>query len=213
MTEQGNWQTCIVDTDYEIFSEFPHQIRRKSNKRIVKEFIGGNGYVSCKLNSKAYHKHRIVALQFIPNPDNLEQVDHINRDRTDFHIQNLRFVSRSDNLKNKSSNLNVEYEYVDSIDDNAIEINDYGNHHFEFYYYVEADDSFYYYTGHQYRKLHINIDKRWGTCFICMYDVDNKFVKVFINKFKRLYGILNKNNFHFCPMNHTMRSVTKRHSG
>ena len=62
MTEQGNWQTCIVDTDYEIFSEFPFQIRRKSNKRIIKESITQYGYIYCNLNNHKYFKHVLVAL-------------------------------------------------------------------------------------------------------------------------------------------------------
>ena len=31
------WIDCIVDNDYQIFSEEPFQIRRKSNKKIIKE--------------------------------------------------------------------------------------------------------------------------------------------------------------------------------
>ena len=184
-----SWQTCVVDKDYEIFTEYPFQIRRKSTKRIVKENIDGRGYIRCHLNSKDYRKHRVVALQFIPNPDNLEQVDHISRDRTDYHISNLRWVSRSDNNKNKSSNHGVDYEYVDKIDDEAIEITDYGTHHFEFYYYVQANDSFYYYTGVNYRKLHVNIDKKSNTAFIVVLNTQQKQVHIYLNKFKQLYGI------------------------
>lgn len=189
--EVGEWQECVADKDYEIFSEFPFQIRKKSNKRIVKESIDKDGYIRCHLNCKDYRKHRIVALQFIPNddPENKKDIDHINRDRTDYHISNLRWVSRTENNYNKSSNLSVKYEYFDKIDDDAIEVRDYGNHQFEFYYYVEADDSFYYYNGVNYRKLHINFDKKSETAFVSMYDKNNKIAHVYLNKFKRLYDI------------------------
>ena len=33
----------------------------------------------------------------MPNPDNLEQVDHINSDRRDNRVENLRWLSRKDN--------------------------------------------------------------------------------------------------------------------
>ena len=186
-----NKETCIVDTDYEIFSEFPHQIRRKSNKRIVKEFIGGNGYASCKLNSKAYHKHRIVALQFIPNPDNLPCVDHKNRNRSDYHIENLRFVSYTENNKNKSSNLNVELEYFDEIpaeENDIIQVREYGNHEFEDLYY--ANDCFYVWNGIQYRKLTIIYDNRTEAATVKAWNKNKKRVVIYYSKFKRLYNLV-----------------------
>ena len=189
--EQGNWETCVVNNDYEIYSEYPYNIRRKGTKTIVKESIDkSNGYIALRLNGKKYRKHRIISLQFIKNddPEHKTMTDHINHDRTDYHISNLRWVSRSENNRNKSSNLNVVYEYKDKIDDEAIEITDYGRHQFEFYYYVESEAAFYYYTGVNYRKLHININK-YGTAYVYMINTENKNVQVCLNKFKKLYGI------------------------
>ena len=38
MEGEGQWQTCVVDSEYEIYTEYPYLIRRKkSNKKIVKE--------------------------------------------------------------------------------------------------------------------------------------------------------------------------------
>jgi len=45
--------------------------------------------------------HRLVATHFIPNPRNLNEVDHINRDKCDNTIENLRWVTHAENLKNK----------------------------------------------------------------------------------------------------------------
>ncbi len=45
--------------------------------------------------------HRIVAQLFIPNPDNKPEVDHINTDITDNRVDNLRWVSSSENTQNK----------------------------------------------------------------------------------------------------------------
>ena len=50
--------------------------------------------------------HRLIALHFIPNPDNLPQVDHINRDKLDNRICNLRWVSRQTNGRNQSLSKN-----------------------------------------------------------------------------------------------------------
>ena len=49
---------------------------------------------------KSYRKHRIIAEHFIPNPNNLRCVDHINGIKTDNRIENLRWVTSQDNTRN-----------------------------------------------------------------------------------------------------------------
>ena len=183
-----SWCECVVDKDYEIFTEFPYPIRRIGSNKIIKECLDSYGYVICSLNGKQYKKHRVAAIQFLPNPNNLPYIDHVDRNRANNHISNLRWCSVAENNRNKSSNNGVEYEFVDKISDDAIEITDYGNHHFEFYFYVEANDSFYYYTGVNYRKLHINFMKN-GSAYISAFNIENKKTAIYLNKFKRLYGI------------------------
>ena len=187
----GEWIECIVDSDYEIFSQYPHPIRRKGSDKIVSEHIDSDGYVICALNSKSNKKHRIIASQFIPNPLNLPFIDHINHDRADNRVENLRWVTQLENMRNRSSSNGVTYEYIDELSNQAIEITNYGDHNFEFYYYDPEDDNFYYYTGVNYRKLHINIMKtRPGTAYVCAKDTHNKNVNILLNRFKKLYGLL-----------------------
>ena len=52
---------------------------------------------------KRFFLHRIVAKMCIPNPENLEQIDHINGDKLDNRIENLRWCSHSTNQRNKPS--------------------------------------------------------------------------------------------------------------
>ncbi len=65
---------------------------------------------------------------------------------------------------------NDEVEFVDSIPDDAIVVNEYGTHHFEDYYYHA--NTFYFYNGIQYRKLHINELKCNGAKYVYVINTD-----------------------------------------
>lgn len=52
--------------------------------------------------NKTVSLHRIIAEHFVPNPQNKKFVDHINRDKTDNKLENLRWVSMVENNRNKS---------------------------------------------------------------------------------------------------------------
>lgn len=67
----------------------------------LKTFYSRGGYVRVKLNygdrSKKVMVHRLVAMAFIPNPDNKSQVDHINCNRSDNRVENLQWVTPKEN--------------------------------------------------------------------------------------------------------------------
>ena len=192
----GNWLDCVVDSDYEIYDQYPYPIRRKGGDKVIKESIKNNGYIQCKLNQHAFLKHRIIALQFIENddPDNKTEVDHINHNRTDNRIENLRWVSHSDNNSNRSRSTRrgIEYEYFDEIpfendEDEIIEVNEYGNHEFNNLFFYK--DEFYIYNGIQYRKAYISYNS-CGNAYIQTYDTNHKNTTINYIKFKRLYGLI-----------------------
>lgn len=57
--------TCVADNDNQININYPHQIRRRLNKLIVKESLMNNGYYCCNLNQVTYLKHRILLTRLI----------------------------------------------------------------------------------------------------------------------------------------------------
>lgn len=81
------------------------------------------GYLSCHLSkNKERHRvyiHRLLAIQYIPNPDNLPEVDHIDRNRANNNLDNLRWVDKSIQNNNKSNciSLKTEEEQQKRIED------------------------------------------------------------------------------------------------
>ena len=72
-------------------------------------------YVNLRLEDgkrKLVRLHRLIAIQFLPNPKNLEMVDHINGDKMDNRISNLRWASQSDNNRNMKNNWYISGELV-----------------------------------------------------------------------------------------------------
>lgn len=64
------------------------------------------GYLSTTISddngkNHAMFLHRLVALALIPNPNNYDTVDHIDRNRTNNVIENLRWASRYEQAKNQ----------------------------------------------------------------------------------------------------------------
>lgn len=83
-------------------------VRRTENQRILKSFLNHKGYphVVMHKNGKAYSKtiHRLVAEAFIPNPDNLPQVNHIDANKENNTVDNLEWISGLDNMRHAYRN-------------------------------------------------------------------------------------------------------------
>ena len=63
----------------------------------------GNGYLKVMLrkSGKSYCRkiHRLVAEAFVPNPDGLNSVNHINNNKKDNRAENLEWMDHGDNVR------------------------------------------------------------------------------------------------------------------
>jgi hypothetical protein len=67
----------------------------------LKPHYSNYGYLLVGLGRKnKYLLHRLLALQFIPNPENHPMIDHIDRNKTNNNLENLRWCNRATNEQN-----------------------------------------------------------------------------------------------------------------
>ena len=90
--------------------------KEKLNRRIDLDkpagCIKGRGYWMIGINGKAYQRSRLFWTFMNGDIPKGMEIDHINRDRSDDRIENLRVVTPSENCKNKSCYSNTGYKFI-----------------------------------------------------------------------------------------------------
>ena len=90
------WKTLFFNNGYEVSNL--GRLRNKKTKVIAKGTIQKNGYVVVSVNNQNYRLHRLVLQTWCPNEDYEElTVDHINGNRSDNRLENLRWATREEN--------------------------------------------------------------------------------------------------------------------
>lgn len=98
-SNETEWRSVIEYPNYEVnqFGEIRHKVRKQILK--PRSNNGGYQYVNFRINGRLqnFAVHRIVANAFIPNPNGYTEVNHIDRNRMNNCVENLEWVTSSQN--------------------------------------------------------------------------------------------------------------------
>ena len=146
-TQETNTQETLefiplkLHQNYEISTTEPFIIRRIKDEKFMKYSKNNSGYVYVSIDGKSIELHRIIAEQFLPNPNNLSDVDHINGNKLDNRIENLEWIPHAENLKRRTKYKHQKSEYIDTLDGlNIVPFTEYIDAKLDRYFYDKTNE-------------------------------------------------------------------------
>ena len=112
------WRTAVVDGEtwenYQVSNLgniLSLNYRNTGRAELMTPVDNGKGYLGVILSKNGETKpckvHRLIAEAFIPNPDNLPEVNHKDEDKTNNSVENLEWILHKDNCNHGTRNERV----------------------------------------------------------------------------------------------------------
>ena len=100
------YENYLIYDDGRVYSKQ----RQGAKGKFLKSFIDKDGYYRVDLRTngkkKSFTIHRLVGLHYLENVEDKNEIDHIDRNKTNNHISNLRWCNKSENQLNKGVSKN-----------------------------------------------------------------------------------------------------------
>ena len=101
------WKVVDDYPDYKISNMGNIKSCKYNKEKLLSPTQNKYGYFRIGLHknnkTKQFSVHRLVAIAFIPNPENLSTVDHVDRNKTNNDLSNLRWASYKTQNDNRSN--------------------------------------------------------------------------------------------------------------
>jgi len=111
-----NWYIEVENNGYQIIENGDIISYKRLAPILIKCHQDGNGYLQVKLCFNGVQKclsvHKLLATKYIPNPDNLPQVNHKDGNIINNNIDNLEWCTVRYNCSNKPSKIKTTSKFV-----------------------------------------------------------------------------------------------------
>tara|TARA_R110000787_G_scaffold264079_1_gene370012 strand:+ start:28 stop:519 length:492 start_codon:yes stop_codon:yes gene_type:complete len=108
MTEIKDFENYTIDRDGNVFNT---KFDRFLNPSVTKE-----GYLHVGLSKNGKQKrfgiHQLLALTYIPNPENKPTVDHIDINTSNNSLSNLRWATHSEQIENRGNWGEIKHKLI-----------------------------------------------------------------------------------------------------
>ena len=97
---EGNWKICVDHPGHIVYDDGRCWSLLR-DRFLIPQPNGTSDYTFFTLNKRKCYVHRLVATNFLENPDGLRDVHHLDSNTKNNHISNLQWLSHKDNCRAK----------------------------------------------------------------------------------------------------------------